>query len=196
MSVPMSLLALLEEAPSYGLQLKQAFETCTGDMWPLNVGQVYTTLGRLERDGLVEQVDGDSPGDDRLRIYRITEAGRRALGEWFHGPSPEAPTRDGLVLKIVLAATRLGVDPAAVIQTERRAAIIALQEYTRLKAGPPAPADLGWLLLLDSLIFKVESRIRWLDAAEARLASQPAASPTNRPDAGAESRTTRELSRP
>ena len=166
----MSILALLDERPRYGLQLKQEFDARTGQVWPLNVGQVYTTLGRLERDGLVEASDGDQ----QHRRYRITDEGRARLGEWFHRPSADgAPPRDELVLKLILAAARGPDQLQAVIWSERRAAVETLQEYTRLKRDPADASDLGWLLLLDSLVFKAESRIRWLDAARARIAQMP-----------------------
>src|SRR3954454_18603753 len=80
MSVPHALLALLREGPKYGLQLRQEFEARTGDVWPLNVGQVYTTLQRLERDGLVE---GDGGADGPQKHFRITDNGDRALTEWL-----------------------------------------------------------------------------------------------------------------
>jgi len=165
----MTLLALLDQGPRYGLQLKQEFEAHTGDMWPLNVGQVYTTLGRLERDGLVVEIEPNNDAGDRQRIYGITEAGESALADWFAKPASDSLSRDELVLKVMFAAAHPGTDIAAVLQSERRGALALLQEYTHLKSDPPAPHDLGWLLLLDSLIFKVESRIRWLDAAEARI---------------------------
>ncbi len=78
MSVPHALLALLSEGPKYGLRLQNEFESRTGEVWPLNVGQVYTTLQRLERDGLVETDDGE---DERSRKrYRITSAGDQRAG--------------------------------------------------------------------------------------------------------------------
>jgi DNA-binding PadR family transcriptional regulator len=186
MSIPMTLLALLDERPRYGLQLKQEFDARTGQVWPLNVGQVYTTLGRLERDGLVEA----SGGDQQHRRYRITDEGRARLEEWFGRTSTDgAPPRDELVLKLILAAARGPDQLQAVIRSERRAAVETLQEYTRLKREPADAADLGWMLLLDSLIFKTESRIRWLDAARARIAQMPPPTTTVTDDAGAEQRT-------
>ena len=80
MSVRHALLALLSEGPKYGMQLKEEYEGATGDAWPLNVGQVYTTLQRLERDGLVES--NDAGDDERQRDYRITARGQ---GELKHG---------------------------------------------------------------------------------------------------------------
>ena len=161
----MSILALLDEGPAYGLQLRNEFESRTGEIWPLNVGQVYTTLARLERDGLVRQ-----RSDDDEKLYEITAAGRQRLGEWFAEPVQRGtPSRDELVLKFVMAVGREGLRPYDVIQTERKATVRQLQDYTRLKREADADADLGWLFLLDSLIFQAEARVRWLDACEARL---------------------------
>jgi DNA-binding PadR family transcriptional regulator len=168
LSIGMSLLAILESQPMYGLQLKNEFESRTGWVWPLNVGQVYTTLARLERDGLVEPQVG--VGREGQKVYEITEAGRAHLASWFTLPMGRpAPSRDELVLKLVMALAVRTPDPVEVIQGERKAAMQLLQEYTRLKREAPSDADLGWTFLLDSLIFQTEARVRWLDACEARL---------------------------
>ena len=181
MSIAMSLLTLLDQGPSYGLRMKQEFERRTGGVWPLNVGQVYTTLDRLEREGLVRQVN--EGGVDRQRLHEITDAGRERLAEWFHRPADRSPGRDQLVLKLVMAAHDSEVDTARVIQAERRGAVEQLQQYTRLKREAPAEDDLGWAFLVDSLIFNTEARVRWLDVCEARLAkSAVGASPANAAD--------------
>jgi DNA-binding PadR family transcriptional regulator len=168
-SVPMSVLALLDEEPSYGLQLKNEFEARTGGVWPLNVGQVYTTLDRLERDGLVGPTATPASAGRPQRVFEITDAGRELLASWFSSGTPQAPpSRDELVLKLVMSIDHPGLDPASVIQAERRRAVQLLQEYTRLKAAQEDP-ELGWAFLLESLIFQTEARVRWLDACEARL---------------------------
>lgn len=165
MSVAMSLLAILDEGPGYGLQLKNEFEARTASVWPLNVGQVYTTLARLERDGFVR-----SRPDDGEKTYDITPAGRARLDAWFAEPSQSSVrSRDELVLKLVMSLTRAGVDPQDVIQAQRKAAVSEMQDYTRLKRDAGVDGDVGWLFLLDSLIFQAEARVRWLDACEARL---------------------------
>lgn len=176
MSVKQAMLALLEQGPMYGYQLRAEFEQRTGSTWPLNVGQVYTTLSRLERDGLVEQVTGDlAPTGERDGhvVYRLTDQGRSEVSEWFTTPVPRTqPPRDELAIKLALAVTVPGVDVATVIQRQRSATISALQDYTRLKrtaAGSDAPADLAWSLVLDSLVFGAEAEVRWLDHCEARL---------------------------
>src|SRR5918995_5557458 len=102
MSVPHALLALLSEGPKYGLRLQNEFQSRTGEVWPLNVGQVYTTLQRLERDGLVEAGDGD--GERSQKRYRITAAGDRELAEWLRTPPDLVPPpRDELVIKMLVA---------------------------------------------------------------------------------------------
>ena len=171
MSVKHALLALLSEGPRYGYELKAAFEARTGDAWPLNVGQVYTTLSRLERDGLLEAAGQDGDGH---AVYRITPAGRDEVRAWFATPvSRETPPRDELAIKLAMAVTVPGVDVRAVVQGQRTSTIRALQDYTRLKADaaePAADSDLAWLLVLESLIFAAEAEVRWLDHCEARLA--------------------------
>jgi DNA-binding PadR family transcriptional regulator len=177
-SVRNALLALLEQGPRYGYQLRAEFEHHTGGTWPLNVGQVYTTLGRLERDGLVK---GQGDDDEGHVVYAVTEAGRDEVDAWFATPVARSqPPRDELAIKLALAVTVPGVDVGAVIQQQRSATMTALQDYTRLKRRTPAGADgsataddgtaeLAWGLVLDSLVFNAEAEIRWLDHCEARL---------------------------
>jgi DNA-binding PadR family transcriptional regulator len=170
MSIRHSLLTLLEEGPRYGYQLRTEFEARTGATWPLNVGQVYTTLGRLERDGLVEPAGGEPDAGDGQVHYRITDAGRAAVAAWFGTPVERTtPPRDELAMKLSLAVTIPGVDVPAIIQAQRTATLRALQDYTRLKQQAGAD-DLAWLLVVDSLIFAAEAEIRWLDHSESRLA--------------------------
>lgn len=169
MSVRFGLLALLDEAPSHGYQLKTTFEQRTGGSWALNIGQVYTTIQRLERDGLVESIGGAA--DDR-RDYRITRAGREQLASWFDTPVvAEAPARDELTIKVLLAVAAGDVDVTALLQRQRRASVEQLQAYTRRKAKAEPKRDVAFLILIDALIFRTEAEIRWLDACEARIRS-------------------------
>jgi DNA-binding PadR family transcriptional regulator len=172
MSVRQALLALLEQGPMYGYQLRTEFERRTGSTWPLNVGQVYTTLTRLERDGLVDESGDDGEGHV---VYRVTDAGREEVATWFTTPVERTqPPRDELAIKLALAVTVPGVDVGTVIQQQRTATMAALQDYTRLKragraADPQDASDMAWSLVLDSLVFAAEAEIRWLDHCEARL---------------------------
>lgn len=186
MSIRQAMLAILERGPMYGYQLRAEFEQRTGETWPLNIGQVYTTLTRLERDGLVEVVGhggaderdraADQAGSDRQHVsYRATEAGRSEVSAWFATPVPRTqPARDELAIKLAIAVTLPGVDVGTIIQRQRSATMASLQDYTRLKrtgraATPEEPADLAWSLVLDSLVFDAEAEVRWLDHCEARL---------------------------
>ena len=143
MSVRQALLALLEQGPMYGYQLRSEFERRTGATWPLNVGQVYTTLTRLERDGLVAESGADGEGHV---VYGVTEAGRDEVADLVHHAGrPHQPPRDELAIKLALAVTVPGVDVGTVIQQQRTATMSALQDYTRLKragraADPQEPA--------------------------------------------------------
>ncbi|GAA2922633.1 PadR family transcriptional regulator [Streptomyces enissocaesilis] len=182
MSIRHGLLALLEQGPRYGSQLRTEFESRTGATWPLNVGQVYTTLARLERDGMVVQDGEDGAGH---ALYAITDAGRGELKSWFERPVDRAsPPRDELAIKLAMAVGAPGVDIRAVIQAQRHATLKAMQDYTRLKAralaavegesgsedGEQARDDIAWLLVLEQLIFQTEAEARWLDHSESRLA--------------------------
>ena len=173
MSVKASLLALLAERPMYGAQLRAEFESRTGGTWPLNVGQVYTTLGRLERDGLVEPA-GPADGEGRIS-YRLTAMGRAETAAWWDSPVPrgDAP-RDELVIKLALAVTTTGIDVQRVLQRQRTATLKHLRDLTRLKADQPqhpkTAADLAWGLVLENHLFAAEAEVRWLDHIEATLA--------------------------
>jgi DNA-binding PadR family transcriptional regulator len=169
MSIRQGILALLADGPRHGYQLRQDFEHRTGATWPLNIGQVYTTLSRLERDDLVA-VTGD--GDPSHKTYALTPAGRIELVDWFATPvRREDRPRDELAIKLAMAADLPGVDVRDVIQAQRTDTMRALQDYTRLKHGTPDAAtdQLAWEIVLDSLIFTAEAEVRWLDACEQRL---------------------------
>ncbi len=171
MSVRHSLLALLEHGPRYGYALKGEFEAATGQMWPLNDGQVYTTLARLERDGLV-QVE---TADDGQKVYRLTAAGRVELDGWFlQAVGRQAVPRQELAIKLVFALRSPTADVQRVIQQQRAATMRSLQELTRLRDDGQAVDELAWTLVLDGLLFQGEAEIRWLDLCEARLAGEHA----------------------
>jgi DNA-binding PadR family transcriptional regulator len=171
MSVRHALLALLSEGPKYGLQLREEFEANTGQVWPLNVGQVYTTLQRLERDGLVSAIgDGESGGEQGpQKAYRITGAGSAELAQWLRVPPDlSTPPRDDLVMKVLIAVRVPDTDVAEIIQAHRRYLIQLMQEWTRLKEDDNGN-DVAFSLVVDSELFRLDSVVRWLDAAEGRL---------------------------
>jgi len=166
-SVRHALLALLSEGPKYGLQLREEFEGRTGEVWPLNVGQVYTTLQRLERDGLVESDDSNEDGPQK--DFRITVAGEEELAAWLRTPPDlSAPPRDELVIKILVALHLPGVDVHEVVQVHRRYLVELMQQWTRLKEDE-GHFDLRFALVVDAELFRLDSVIRWLDAADGRI---------------------------
>src|SRR3984957_13906497 len=164
MSVRHALLALLSEGPKYGLQLRQEFEAKTGEVWPLNVGQVYTTLQRLERDGLVESDDAAEEGPQKG--FRITFEGADELAGWLRTPPDLAsPPRDELVIKVLVALRVPGTDVGEVIQAHRRYLIELMQQWTRIKEAD-AGRDLALGLAVDAELFRLDAVVRWLDAAD------------------------------
>ncbi len=197
-SIRHGLLALLDRGSMYGYQLRAAFEESTGGTWPLNIGQVYTTLSRLERDGLVRPLPENDGGQ---RPYEITDLGRAELAIWFASPiSRTDRPRDELTIKLALALTAPGVDIRSVVQNQRTATMRALQEFTRLKLRDNRPEDLSWRLVLDSMIFQAEAEIRWLDHCESSLVGylppvRPAGAPTDAEPVPADPATDHERSR-
>ena len=135
MSIRNGLLALLLEGRAYGNQLRTDFEERTGGTWPLNIGQVYQTLDRLVRDGLVVAEDvrsADIPVQARS-LYRITDAGQAEVLRWFAEPVARGPApRDELAIKLAVAMCSPRAD---VVPDHRRPA--------RLHDGCPAGADRG-----------------------------------------------------
>jgi len=167
MAVKDALLALLADGPSHGYNLKSRFDEATGLAWPLNVGQVYTTLQRLERDELV-RADGE-PDDDGRQRYLLTALGREALTDWIDTPfgSPVS-SRDEVSMKVMIALAT-GVAPALdIVKTQRISAMEALQSLTAMKPQGPK-RGLAWQLHLDRSILLAESEVRWLDLVEQRL---------------------------
>ena len=175
MSVRHALLAFLSEGPKYGLQLRKEFESSTGEVWPLNIGQVYTTLQRLERDGLVES-DERREARARRRASTSPSAGSTELSSWLNTPPDmTSPPRDELVIKVLSALRVPGVSVHDVIQVHRRYLVELMQQWTRLKEDE-ADFDLTFALVVDAELFRLDSVVRWLDTADGRLkraASEP-----------------------
>ena len=181
MSIREGLLALLASEPKYGYQLKSEFEEHTGGVWPLNVGQVYTTLDRLQRDELV--LPGATDAEGRTS-YAITKAGHKELTAWFGSADADsAPPRDGLMIKVLLAMVTPGVDAHDVIDAQRAGLMAVLrahrQRLQQIQAASPGPFDdaderhahLTTVLLFDALVARVEAELRWLDICDDRLRS-------------------------
>jgi DNA-binding PadR family transcriptional regulator len=164
----------LSEGPKHGLRLQNEFESRTGEVWPLNVGQVYTTLQRLERDGLVATDDEES---SRQKRYRITSAGEHELDGWLRTPSELVPPpRDELVIKVLVALQVPGTDIHEILQAHRRHVVEIMQRYTRIKATA-ADGDVALALVADAELFRLEAIVHWLDAADVRLKQQAPLAP-------------------
>jgi DNA-binding PadR family transcriptional regulator len=170
MSIRQSLLAILNQGPCYGYQLRAEFERRTGSTWPLNVGQIYNTLDRLERDGLVRKADTDKDGHV---YYAITGAGTAEVDHWL-GTSltRTGVARDELAIKLAIAVTLPGTDIAEVIRAQRAASMTRLQALTTAKSAsndPRSAEELAEMLIVDSMIFAAEAEVRWLDHAKSQL---------------------------
>lgn len=176
MGIKEGLLALLADGPKHGYQLKLDLEAATGDAISINVGQIYSTLQRLERDGLIESGGKDTDGRE---VYGVTAPGREILTEWALRPvALAAAGRDEISLKVLIALFTEGLDPRAVIDSQRRSTMGLLQDLTQLRAGD-SDADLAWQLHLDRLMYSAEAELKWLDRVEERLKTATPANKTS-----------------
>jgi DNA-binding PadR family transcriptional regulator len=165
MSVPLTLLGLLEREPSHGYDLKRDYDAFFGRGRPLPFGQVYATLARLARDGKVvisEVAPGEGP--DRKR-YVITESGATDVETWLSQPvQPEPHLQTVLFAKVVLALM-LDRPAEAYLDTQRRAHLQRMRELTEIKRG----SSLVDALLADHGLFHLEADLRWIELTAARL---------------------------
>jgi len=165
-------LALLAGDSSYGYELGQALEHEFGDLLPaLNAGQIYTTLGRLDRDGLV--VAKDVPGDSRgKRTYEVTEAGRAALAAWVQRPVSGAHLKDEFFLKLVVASSAGLARPQQLIDLQRREYLQSLRDLDALRSDRAVGANAE--LLVEGAILHRKADLEWLDLVEQRLIAEVA----------------------
>jgi DNA-binding PadR family transcriptional regulator len=165
-SVPLTLLGLLEREPSHGYDLKRDYDTYFGRGKQLPFGQVYATLGRLARDGKViagEAEPGDGP--DRKR-YAITDSGRDEVNAWLTEPVEPEPHLQTILFAKVTLALMLGKPAADYLDMQRAAHIRRMQELTELRRT----GALVDVLLADHALFHLEADLRWIDVTSARLA--------------------------
>jgi DNA-binding PadR family transcriptional regulator len=162
------LLGLLAERPRYGYDLRKLFEQFLGGTWPLNVGQVYTTLARLEADGWIQcEVVEQELLPDR-KVYSLTEEGEAQLDRWANEPV-EGPIRlrDEFFLRVLVRSRIDDGDPRILIARQRRNHLVALAELMQLRNDPglePATA-----LLLDGAALRAEADLKWLELCEERF---------------------------
>jgi DNA-binding PadR family transcriptional regulator len=160
-------LALLAGEQGYGYELKQTLQQEFGELLPaLNAGQIYSTLARLERDGLVvgQSVAGDSR---RKRVYELTEAGRTALARWIETPVPGTRLKDEFFMKLVIVASARLAEPKTLIEGQRREYLQSLRDLDSLLAadGKSAAAE----LLVEGAVLHAKADLEWLDLIEERL---------------------------
>lgn len=182
MGVREGLLALLHEGPSHGYQLRADLEAAVAGLWSVNIGQVYTTLQRLERDDLVVAA-GDADADGKVP-YRLTDDGRAEVTAWLARAQPRRDdVRDELVLKVLLARRSGLLDPQEVIDAQREATMQALQGFTQRRQRLDPDRGLEELLALDRLALRARAELDWLDLVEQRLEQAPPPPPhTTTPD--------------
>ena len=162
------LLALLANGPAHGYELKSAMEQRFGAVLPpLNAGQIYTTLGRLERDGLVDDDAVAQNGRPNKRVYRLTEKGQLELNGWVADSTPQTRLKDDFFIKLVLARAAGIADPLELIDRQRAAYLQALRELDDVAAQ--AGADETAALLVEGAALHLEADLKWLDLCEQRM---------------------------
>ncbi len=173
-----TLLALLAEGTAHGYELKHAVEQTFGDAWPpLNIGQIYTTLGRLERDGLVVSSHVQQAGRPDKRVYELTDAGRDEVRRWLEEPVTGPRLKDEFFTKLVLArlpgvaALNCGTDPRTLIARQRRDYLQSLRDLNGLLLRQQLHDEnqTSAALLIEGAIFHLEADLKWLDVCEQRL---------------------------
>ena len=163
-----AILGLLAQRERHGYEIKAAFEDLLGGTWPVNVGQVYTTLAHLERDGMVEsEVVPQEALPDR-KVYRLTEAGWGELMEWLAAPAATAvQLKDDFFVKVLIHSLVDAGDPLALIWRQRQACFSTLAQLNRLRSD--AGLNPATALLVEGAVLRVEADIRWLDLCETRI---------------------------
>jgi DNA-binding PadR family transcriptional regulator len=160
------LLALLAKGPAHGYELKQALEQRFGGVLPpLNAGQIYTTLGRLQRDGLVTDDAVAQNGRPNKRVYRLTEQGEVELRGWVAEATPGTRLKDDFFIKLVLARAAGIAEPGELIARQRAAYLQALRELDDVAAQ----TDETTSLLVEGAALHLEADLKWLDLCERRM---------------------------
>ncbi|MGP6174987.1 PadR family transcriptional regulator [Corynebacterium sp. A21] len=171
MSIKIALLVLLQDEPRSASQLQQDFAAATEEIWPLNIGQVTQTLGRLQRDELIESAGTiTGPTGHTAEVYRLTPTGQQTATQWWSSPVlTPATERDELVTKVSLAARRPEIDLISVLDEQRNAVIAELRELNRNSRALPDSRTAD-RLLHERRIFLLEAQASWLDRVESLAA--------------------------
>ncbi len=173
MSIGHVLLGVLSSGPAHGYELKREHDLRFPSAKPLAFGQVYATLARLERDGLVEAAESSQGGGPERTTYALTSAGGQALTDWLAEPEPAGPyPADDLVRKTV-TALRNGVDATAYLQRQRQTHLQRMRELLDLQQQT---SDGSARIAVDHVITHLDADLRWLETAAERVAQDGRAS--------------------
>jgi DNA-binding PadR family transcriptional regulator len=185
MSVRHAVLGLLAQRPRHGYELRAAFQAVVGEEnWEVKPAQIYTTLARLEQNGLIVQDSVEQDAGPEKRIYAITPAGRKALREWFATCIVPAHQRDEFFIKLMISLASGIADPYKLIHAQRARLYQELHDITEQRSRANPQKELATILLLDKAIMYLEADLRWLDMTEARLDEirrQPLPEPESKP---------------
>jgi len=186
MSVRNAILGLLAHRPRHGYELHDAFEAMVGgeQNWDVKPAQIYTTLARLEKKGLVIEDGVEQDGGPEKHIYTVTEAGLAELKEWFAEPVFGDHQRDEFFLKLMLSLAVADGDPRKLLYVQRASLYKQLHAVTAQRSQVDPKSELAYILLLDRVVMHLEADLRWLEMVEARLdeiSRQPIPEPADRP---------------
>ncbi|MDF2627907.1 MAG: putative transcriptional regulator [Symbiobacteriaceae bacterium] len=172
LAVKHGILGILAGRPCHGYELKTEFDNLTAGLWELNVGQIYSTLERMVKDGLVESYADEGPGEDR-KMYRVTQDGLKDLETWLSRPPLKArPLRDELYVRLGLLVEKDLAATLDLLDSQRRVYHLQMAELTRQKIGvvrAHGPDRVRREMMLDSALFHVEADLKWIENCEARL---------------------------
>lgn len=167
-----ALLGLLHQRPRHGYDLREAYLALVGgpSVWDLKPAQVYTTLARLERDGLIEPIETARIGGPDRVVYSVTDAGRAALAAWLSEGVHGDHVRDHFFVKLMVALGTPEADPREVLKVQRATLYRDLHALTAKRAHVDRGVELARAMLLDKAVMHLEADLRWLDMVEGRLA--------------------------
>jgi DNA-binding PadR family transcriptional regulator len=167
--VRLPLLALLARGPAHGYELKQDLEQLLGSAYPQpNVGQIYVTLGRLEKSGLIEGEDVEQSSRPNKKVYHLTDAGREALAAWFEDTADEPRVRDEFFMKLALAPQSGATDQITLINKQRRQYLNTMRELSRLAAAEDRDNRIAHLLI-EGAMLHLQADLDWLERCQEEL---------------------------
>ena len=158
-----ALLGLLAVQPMHGYDLKVSLDRALGQTSKFNVGQVYTALGKLEKEALIEAELVSRDERSEMKVFHLTAAGRAELDHWFQTPVEKVDLRDELFMKLTLARRAGLADVATLVRTQRLATLQSIQELTRLKESYDPVQELDVVMLIEGAILHLEADLLWLD---------------------------------